>query len=812
MKKKFYPLIVSFLMLSFYSMAQFSVAKEAKPYFGQAGIKKKLSELRQIALQKNFGSKPPDSARVKPMRSYFKRYQNIGYIEKPSRSSGTKKGKLNSYRPDKATLKQPFTSVNSIGSTQKVWSNFLAIDFFENPIGWPPDPNGAVGEHQVVVATNNGIKIFNKPSVTDPPNVTPTGYSRKLAAGELFLSLEEFFSPVLPVKSGIGDPHIRYDRLSKRWFIVAIEINPSQENNLIFLAVSDGDKITDASDFFYYAFNSSLFPYDPQAPYAPFLDYPKLGIDKNSILIGGNQFGWDSLTNVGYVIDKKQLIRGNLVVYPFELGVANFIDGTVGGMYTPQGVYNDDASGKKSFFAGITYFQDGIVVAGIQYDKKRKPLLTTEIILPVMPFNSPRDNSSPGGLTPIDELDTRLLTAAIYKNKLTGKSSLWTSHAIGVDQIGNFIAGTDSDFVRQARTGSRWYEIGNIYSRPTFNQIGTLNDASQVSGRRAVQYFNPSIAASGQGHAILGGSTDAYLQYLNVFVAGRYYKDPPGSLHKPLTPTNTNAIYAPYIDFGNGAHFYIGRWGDYSQTVVDPLDDQTMWTFQEYANVDDSYGVRIVQLKAPPPATPLPIGPLSNKTDALITLEGVSVDNSGFFDPGKDRGGPGYNRLTVKSTRNILVSKLNFVSPTKLIFKLNVKNKPAGNYSLVITNPDGQFVLVNYKIKVDASKKADADKTIAASQKSLLDKVVLNFITTTKASPNPARETTTIQINTPKNNTAKIILLDLTGRQVFEKNYTLLKGSNFVSLPLANLSNGTYIAAIYNSADVLLATEKIIKQ
>ncbi|MEJ7680898.1 MAG: hypothetical protein WKG06_24220 [Segetibacter sp.] len=87
------------------------------------------------------------------------------------------------------------------------------------------------------------------------------------------------------------------------------------------------------------------------------------------------------------------------------------------------------------------------------------------------------------------------------------------------------------------------------------------------------------------------------------------------------------------------------------KTVVDPMDDQTIWTFQEYADVDDSYGVRVVQFKAPPPATPAAIGTLSNKTANTITLEGESVDNSGFFDPGKDVGGPGYNRLLCKVYR-----------------------------------------------------------------------------------------------------------------------------------------------------------------
>src|SRR5438093_8742953 len=46
------------------------------------------------------------------------------------------------------------------------------------------------------------------------------------------------------------------------------------------------------------------------------------------------------------------------------------------------------------------------------------------------------------------------------------------------------------------------------------------------------------------------------------------------------------------------------RWGDYSQTWVDPSDDQTLWTFQEYCPARNTWATRAIQLKAPPPATP----------------------------------------------------------------------------------------------------------------------------------------------------------------------------------------------------------------
>ncbi len=37
------------------------------------------------------------------------------------------------------------------------------------------------------------------------------------------------------------------------------------------------------------------------------------------------------------------------------------------------------------------------------------------------------------------------------------------------------------------------------------------------------------------------------------------------------------------------------RWGDYSYTSLDPIDDMTMWTIEEFCDATDSWGVRVVK-------------------------------------------------------------------------------------------------------------------------------------------------------------------------------------------------------------------------
>jgi hypothetical protein len=241
------------------------------------------------------------------------------------------------------------------------------------------------------------------------------------------------------------------------------------------------------------------------------------------------------------------------------------------------------------------------------------------------------------------------------------------------------------------------------------------------------------------------------------------------------------------------------------------MDDQTIWTFQEYANADDNYGVRAVQLKAPPPATPTPIADLSNRVDNTVTIEGISNNNSGFFDPGPDEGGPGYNRLSVKSTGNIVASNIRFDSPTKITFSLNTKNKPAGKYSLIITNPDGQFVSTEYRLSRNVATAESNTSTVGAVTEAAAESLRQSFIKASVAFPNPTDNNVTIQMEAAKTYRGKIALLDLTGKQVFQQDYQFVKGKNETRLSLSKFSGGTYIVAILNANNLLIASHKIVK-
>src|SRR5262249_26238932 len=131
-----------------------------------------------------------------------------------------------------------------------------------------------------------------------------------------------------------------------------------------------------------------------------------------------------------------------------------------------------------------------------------------------------------------------------------------------------------------------------------------------------------------------------------------------------------------------------------SQTVIDPTDDQTFWTFQEYANANNSWGVRAIQLKAPPPATPDSASPSTVVADAsphVVQITGSSVNGSGFFDttdPGPPY--PDYNHISATVSNGVVVNSVTATDPTHVTLDLDTSAATDGFASITITNPDGQ--------------------------------------------------------------------------------------------------------------------------
>lgn len=535
---------------------------------------------------------------------------------------------------------------------------------------FPPDSMGAVGPAQFIVAVNGRIRSFDK--------------STGLADGVINVDTDVFFAPVMTPISGsvIGnftsDPRIRYDRLSGRWFIIMIDVPYTSTNpftttvNRVMIAVSDSGTITNASVWTFFQFQHDTVGSDT-ADRGKFADYPTLGIDANVLYIGVNVFnnsGTGSFFNsTAFVVRKTSILgAGPIVVTAFRKLQA----GSGSGLYTPQGVDNFDPAATQGYFIGV----DGQFYGRLNIRRISNPGGTPSISSNVQftvnatggTLTVPHLGNTGGTNGNLDGLDYRLMNAVMRNGHV------WTCANIGVNNTGTTGSAT--------RDGIRWYEIQNLTGTPTVVQSGTLFDSSA----NQASYWMGSIMVSGQGHALIGCSAAGPNDHANAAFASRLATDSLGTLRAPVLYTSSATAYNPPNDPGGASG---RRWGDYSFTSLDPCDDMSMWTIQEFCNSTNSYGVRVLKVLAPPPATPASASPSSvqsGQASVNVTITGTQIDGSGFYDPGA-----GFScRIGASVSGGVIVNGVTYTDPTHVTLNLSTVSASAGNQTVTITNPDGQ--------------------------------------------------------------------------------------------------------------------------
>jgi hypothetical protein len=261
-------------------------------------------------------------------------------------------------------------------------------------------------------------------------------------------------------------------------------------------------------------------------------------------------------------------------------------------------VDNYDPAATEGYFIGVDASYYGRLKLRRVSNPGGSPTLSDNITITVPAtggtINVPHLGNTNGTSGYLDGLDYRLLAAHIRNGKL------WTAANIAVDNTGS-PSGTDT------RMGIRWYEMTGIATgqTPSVVQWGTLFQSSGANATDARSYWMGSIMVSGQGHALLGFSTAGQNEYVNAGYAGRLVGDLPGTLRAPVLYTASATSYNP--PGGPGGH--TPALGRCSYTCLDPNDDMTMWTIQEWCHAQNSYAVQVVKVLAPPPATPASCNP-----------------------------------------------------------------------------------------------------------------------------------------------------------------------------------------------------------
>jgi hypothetical protein len=570
---------------------------------------------------------------------------------------------------------------------------------------FPPDTEAEVGPSSVVLHVNGRLRTFTKGTRVLAP----------VADGVLNVDTDVFFaSSVTPPGAGevtiSTDPNVRYDRISNRWFLNIIDATLNTSTgattrvNRVILAVSDAasnGNITGATVWTFYQFlgDATLFT-----------DYQSFGVDATALYIGGNMFTIAGAFNStkGFVIPKAPLLTGSpATVWSFPGLVAT---STGAGPFSPRGVDNPDPTNTGPTAVGYFIGVDNATFNTLMIRRVTNPgslgpaptiSANISIATPLatrFPVKVPHLGNTGGTNGRLDALDDRLYSAIIRNGRL------WTAHNIGVNNTG--VAGATNN-----RNAARWYEIQNLSTTPSVLQSGTLFDNSVTNDANQRNYWIPTIAVSGQGHAVLGSSIAGTNESINAFVTGRQSGDTLGTLREgpggaaiPGYTASATAYNPPSDPGGTGGR----RWGDYSATTVDPLDDMTMWTFQEYSNGTNTYGVRGVRLIAPPPPaalTPVPAFVNAELASVNVVITGVQVNGSAFYDPGPDLAAPArpFNHITASiapplAPEALTVNSVTYNSPTQVTVNLNTIGSTLGSKTLTITNPDGQTTSVSVSV------------------------------------------------------------------------------------------------------------------
>jgi hypothetical protein len=344
------------------------------------------------------------------------------------------------------------------------------------------------------------------------------------------------------------DPKILYDQHSERFVAVTLG-GRSATSSWVMIAVSPSDPtgawskwaIDADRDNDVQLFNNSA-------------DFPGLGVDAFNVYVTANMFSPAGAAQYGkvWVIPKAQLLAGANPITWSEFR------NPPGSDFTMQPAHTFGTPGAEYFlFEGPIVNPQGTVnrmaVAWID-NLSGTPVWHSPLQVPVTPYTS--SVSLPGapqfGIDcTIDTADTRLLNS-VFRN-----GSVWTVHHV----VGP-----------SGKVEVAWYRIDP--GTGTVESQGRINDPSRW-------YYYPSVAVNKDSVAAIGFSGSSTAEFV-----GGYY-----TLIQPSTSTAEPVVQlkageATYVKTFSGTE---NRWGDFSATSVDPTNDTSFWTLQEYAMTHESF-------------------------------------------------------------------------------------------------------------------------------------------------------------------------------------------------------------------------------
>ena len=449
----------------------------------------------------------------------------------------------------------------------------------------PPDTNGEVGATQYVQIVNEGYQVFDKTSGASV--LGPVGISTIWTG---------FGGPC--ETAGDGDPVVLYDQIANRWLVSQFAGAGVPTDECV--AISTTSNATGSYNRYGFHLGTNFF------------DYPHLGVWPDAYYMSMNVFNSSGTAFLGpqpFAFDRAKMLLGQPATFitpgitggaaeetslPADLdgsilpavgAPASFVEFPAGGTFRVFHFHVDFATPLNSTF---TLFASPPAAAFTLRTGGIPQLGTTSLL---------------------DNLADRLMFRLATRFFSDGHEAT----------VGNFT-------VQSGTTAApRWFELTNVTNGPvSVAQQGTYQPDT-------THRWMGSVAMDQQGNMALGYSASSSTINPQIRYAGRLAGD----------PVNTLPQAEVHLFDGTGSQTGTnGRWGDYSDMTIDPVDDCTFWYTQEYYATTTSFNwrTRIGSFKFPGCGGPPP--PPPNAPSALTaTAVSSSQINLGWTDNSTDETG-----------------------------------------------------------------------------------------------------------------------------------------------------------------------------
>jgi PKD repeat protein len=405
-------------------------------------------------------------------------------------------------------------------------NNFNGLN--DNSTSIPPDVNGAVGPNHIMVTLNTQVRIQDRNGV-----VLST------------VTLDNFWSPLGGLTSTY-DPKILYDHFSDRWLFCS-SANPQSNTSSTLLAVS---KTSDPTQGW------NMYKVDVDATNTKWVDYPSIGFNDRWITVQMNLFSMPNSTATShqiYVWDKADVYNNGTGVFT-KFEITNESTAIV----CPSIHYDNSTS--KMFLLRVSSGNSsgkGTLTMRTLSGTATTPVLSSPTAIQT---NNTWASSGANNTNFAPQLGVTSLIATNdhrMRHVVVRDGKVWAVHSVFLPLSG------------ATRSGVQWWQfdtLGNVQQR---------NIIEDPTGQRF--YSFPSIAVNSKNDALIGYASFAPTQYASGAYSFRKSTDAINTFRDEYVFKYGENTY--FKDFGGTRN----RWGDYTNTVIDPTNDSTFWTIQEYA-------------------------------------------------------------------------------------------------------------------------------------------------------------------------------------------------------------------------------------